>query len=200
MKKLLPILSISVLMVACNQAPKINSANTQSPVSQNMLSADTAGLASYQLWKAQNELADLNQYNQPVQAAPQEAKQVVVYRDAPGKKVSAPRKSSAGGSSNSGSSSNSGAGSNSSTGSNEAKAPAKKGISKAAKGAIIGGVAGGVAGAVINKKNRAAGAVIGAVIGAGGGYVIGRGQDKKDGRVTGSSTPPFSIPTGILQK
>jgi hypothetical protein len=35
---------------------------------------------------------------------------------------------------------------------------------------------------VINKKNRAVGAVIGGVIGGGGGYVIGRGMDKKDGR------------------
>jgi hypothetical protein len=199
MKKFLPILSIAIVMAACNQAPKINSANTESPVAQNTISADTAGLASFQLWKAQNELADMNQYNQPVQAAPQAARQVVVYRDAPVKKVSTPKRSSSSSSSNSGVSNNSGSGE--STSSNEAQAPAaKKGISKAAKGAIIGGVAGGVAGAVINKKNRGAGAVIGAVIGAGGGYVIGRGQDKKDGRVTGTSTPPFSIPTGILQK
>ncbi|MFN2457532.1 MAG: glycine zipper domain-containing protein [Chitinophagaceae bacterium] len=35
---------------------------------------------------------------------------------------------------------------------------------------------------MINKKNRAAGAVIGGVIGAGGGYVLGRKMDKKDGR------------------
>jgi len=35
---------------------------------------------------------------------------------------------------------------------------------------------------VINKKNRAVGAVIGGVIGGGGGYVLGRGMDKKDGR------------------
>ena len=58
----------------------------------------------------------------------------------------------------------------------------KQGISKAAKGAVIGGVAGAVGGAVINKNNRVVGAVIGAEIGAGGGYTIGRGMDKKDGR------------------
>ena len=62
-------------------------------------------------------------------------------------------------------------------------AKAKKGWSKAAKGAVIGGAGGAVAGAVINKRNRAAGAVIGGVIGAGGGYVIGRSMDKKDGRI-----------------
>ena len=58
----------------------------------------------------------------------------------------------------------------------------KKGWSKAAKGAAIGAAGGAVAGAVINKKNRALGAVIGGVIGGGGGYVIGRSMDKKDGR------------------
>lgn len=66
--------------------------------------------------------------------------------------------------------------------SNPAQTSAKKGMSKAAKGAVIGGVVGAGAGAVINKRNRVAGAVIGGVIGAGGGYVIGRGMDKKDGR------------------
>ena len=50
------------------------------------------------------------------------------------------------------------------------------------KGAVIGGVAGGVAGAVIHKRNRALGGVVGAVVGAGGGYAIGRGMDKRDGR------------------
>jgi hypothetical protein len=61
-------------------------------------------------------------------------------------------------------------------------AKAKKGWSKAAKGTAIGAGAGAVLGAVINKKNRAVGAVIGGVIGGGGGYVLGRGMDKKDGR------------------
>jgi|KBSSwiS6_1023812.scaffolds.fasta_scaffold00970_3 hypothetical protein len=59
---------------------------------------------------------------------------------------------------------------------------AKKGWSKAAKGAVIGAAGGAVVGAVINKRNRAAGAVIGGVIGGGGGYVLGRTMDKKDGR------------------
>ena len=65
---------------------------------------------------------------------------------------------------------------------NPAKAPEKKGWSKAAKGAVIGGGSGAVLGAVINKRNRAIGAVIGGVIGGGVGYGIGRGMDKKDGR------------------
>ena len=61
-------------------------------------------------------------------------------------------------------------------------AKAKKGWSKAAKGTVIGAASGAVIGAVVNKRNRAAGAAIGGVIGGGGGYVIGRSMDKKDGR------------------
>lgn len=57
----------------------------------------------------------------------------------------------------------------------------KKGISKAAKGAIIGGVGGAVAGAVIGKNAK--GAIIGGAVGAAGGYIIGRSKDRKDGRV-----------------
>lgn len=65
---------------------------------------------------------------------------------------------------------------------NSAKTTTKKGWSKAAKATAIGAGTGAVLGAVINKKNRALGAVIGGVVGGGGGYVIGRGMDKKDGR------------------
>jgi uncharacterized membrane protein len=65
--------------------------------------------------------------------------------------------------------------------SNEAKVTKKKGMSKAAKGAIIGGTAGAVTGGIITKSGK--GAVVGGIIGAGTGYIIGRKQDKKDGRV-----------------
>jgi len=57
----------------------------------------------------------------------------------------------------------------------------KKGMSKAAKGAIIGGVGGAVVGGVATKSAK--GAVIGGVVGATGDYIIGRNKDKKDGRV-----------------
>lgn len=57
----------------------------------------------------------------------------------------------------------------------------KKGWSKAAKGTAIGAGAGAVTGAIIGKNVK--GAVIGGVVGAAGGYIIGRSQDKKDGRV-----------------
>ncbi|CAN5537297.1 hypothetical protein BH11BAC3_BH11BAC3_26100 [soil metagenome] len=57
-----------------------------------------------------------------------------------------------------------------------------KGWSSAAKGTAIGTAGGAVIGAVVS-KDKVKGAVIGGVLGAGTGYVIGRDQDKKSGRV-----------------
>ena len=58
----------------------------------------------------------------------------------------------------------------------------RRGISKAAKGAIIGGVGGAVIGGVIGKNAK--GAIIGGAAGAAGGYIIVRGKYRRDGRVT----------------
>jgi pantothenate kinase len=65
---------------------------------------------------------------------------------------------------------------------NEAKAPEKKGWSKAAKYGVIGGGTGVVLGAVINKKNRVVGGTVGGVVLGGLGYLLGRSKDKKEGR------------------
>ncbi|WP_222539412.1 YMGG-like glycine zipper-containing protein [Pedobacter polysacchareus] len=73
--------------------------------------------------------------------------------------------------------------SSSSSSSNTVATPAKKkGWSQAAKGAAIGAGAGALGGILVD-KNNARGAIIGGVVGAGTGYVIGRGQDRKSGRV-----------------
>lgn len=66
---------------------------------------------------------------------------------------------------------------------NEAKVATKKGWSKSAKYGVIGAAGGGILGAVVNKRNRVAGGIIGAVVLGGGGYILGRSQDKKDGRL-----------------
>jgi hypothetical protein len=58
----------------------------------------------------------------------------------------------------------------------------KKGWSKAAKGTVIGAGGGALIGAVVSKK-KVQGAIIGGVVGGGTGYAIGRGEDRKDGRV-----------------
>ncbi len=177
MKKILFALSTVLVIASCSQNNPRTAAETQT-----LAPADTAGLAQFQAWKAQNELAVANQMAQANQLAAQQQQQPtreiirerVVYVNEPrsSRRSSSSARRSSGGSGNSGV--------YNSTGSNTAKE--KKGWSKAAKGAAIGGAGGAVAGAVINKRNRAAGAVIGGVLGGAVGYGIGRSKDKKDGR------------------
>jgi hypothetical protein len=185
MKKLLLSSIIAVSAVACNTSlDKEPAVATQQAVQQTM--SDTTGLAAYNAWKAQNELASVeaSQQTQAVTSAPRVrtiVKEVPVYT-AP-KRSTSSNNSSSNSTSSSENNSNSDAGSG--TASTETTQPAEKkeGWSKAAKGAVIGGVAGAAGGAAINKKNRVLGAVIGGVVGAAGGYGIGRTMDKKDGRI-----------------
>jgi len=181
MKKLIPIFSFAIMLTACNTTPPVTNGVAGSAV-QVASQPDTSGLAAYQQWKAQNELASMQVASQPVQQV-----QAPVRKAAPVRtvyKTVSPSPNPTSTSSSSGTSStDASSGSGTSQSSGEAKASQKKGISKAAKGAVIGGVAGAAGGAILNKKNRVVGAVIGGVIGAAGGYGIGRGMDKKDGRI-----------------
>ena len=170
MKKILSILSvtamIAIILVACNSKNRGEAdavARLKAYQDSVKFSADTVGLSQFQAWKAQNELTEEEMYGEtnPAMAAANNAPRT------PARKTSSTRSSSGTRTSSSGST---------------ASAPAKKKISKAAKGAAIGGVGGAVAGAIINKRNRVVGGVVGGVIGAGVGYGIGRSQDKKDGR------------------
>lgn len=193
MKKLLPVLGISLLMAACNTSPDLKIDAAQA-VQQNISTPDTTGMAEFNAWKAQNELASISAVNQTQQqaAAPEKTRTIVKYVPV---KSSAPKtvshtSSSSGQSSSSGAADQTGSGSSAadtgsgnSESSGTAQAEKKEGWSKAAKGAVIGGVTGAAAGAVINKKNRVVGAVIGGVVGAAGGYGVGRTMDKKDGRI-----------------
>ena len=170
MKLILSALSIAVVMTACTSNP---SADT----TKSALTVDTAGLAEFQAFKQQAammKMYEMQGLTPGVAAvAPQAPAATTYYTAAPVRRTtSRPRYVSR--------SNDYQGGSMTSTSGNTAKA--KRGWSKAAKGAVIGGVAGGAAGAIINKKNRAVGGVIGGVLGAGGGYVIGRGMDKRDGR------------------
>lgn len=188
MKKLLPLLGISILMVACNTMPE-QKTNAAQAVQQNLSQPDTTGMAAFNAWKAQNELATVNSYQQPQQTqAPEKTRTIVKYvpvkKATQSKPVSqSPSPSTSTEQTNSGSSASNGSGAANSESSETAKVEKKEGWSKAAKGAVIGGVAGAAGGAILNKKNRVAGAVIGGVIGAAGGYGIGRTMDKKDGRI-----------------
>jgi uncharacterized protein YcfJ len=162
MKKLLSVFTIAALMAACNTAPKVAPGDEARRVADSLrLAADTAGLAQFQQWKAQNEMMYANPY------AMQNNAMAAGVAAAPVRTAAARRTYSRSYSSSSG---------------NTARATQRRGWSKAAKGAVIGGVAGGAAGAIINKRNRVAGGVIGGVIGAAAGYGIGRAQDKRDGR------------------
>ena len=157
MKKVLLVLAIAAVVVACNSKPGTEAAN-----SKIASYADTVGLAQFQAWKVQHELADPNiYYNSGAGTA----------THTPAKKTTRARSTNQ-------------TWSKTSESQNTANAPVmkKKGWSKAAKGAAIGGGSGAVLGAIISKKNRVAGAVIGGVLGAGAGYGIGRQMDKKDGR------------------
>ena len=153
MKKIFTLIAVTATL-AVLMAACSRKAET-SAETKPVLYEDTAGLAQFQAWKVMNERADAMAYNQPKAPVQQAARRTT---------SSSPAKTGT---------------MNSST-TNQAKV--KKGWSKSAKYAVIGGVTGVVVGAVVNKKNRAVGAVIGAVLGGGGGYVLGRSQDKKDGR------------------
>jgi hypothetical protein len=179
MKRILFALSSVVVMASCSQNSPRTAAETQT-----LAPADTAGLAQFQAWKAQNELATAQalQANQLAAQQQQPVREVVrervVYVNEPRSTRRSTSSRSTGARRSSGSSGNNG--DYSSTGTNTAQQ--KKGWSKAAKGAAIGGAGGAVVGAVVNKRNRAAGAVIGGVLGGAAGYGIGRSKDKKDGR------------------
>ena len=164
MKRIIPVVAVAAMMTACNSTPKPATTTDNSKV----VYMDTTGLAQFQAWKAQNELAAMNAYYMGGQPAVQSNSGTV------SRSSGTVRRSSGSTARRSSGTSSSGSGTTAST--------QKKGWSKAAKGAVIGGVVGAAGGAVINKKNRALGAVIGGVVGAAGGYGIGRGMDKRDGR------------------
>lgn len=185
MKKLLPFLSLAIITAACNTQVDKNAQPASTATSQ-LMQPDTTGLASFNAWKAQNELVPSQPKQQTAVAQqPQKVRTIVkkvpVYTSSkPASPVASDTRTttetgSGAGDANSGTISN--------TSSETAKAEKKEGWSKAAKGAVIGGVAGAAGGAIINKKNRVIGAVIGGVVGAAGGYGIGKTMDKKDGRI-----------------
>ena len=158
MKKLFTILGLVMIAAFVLTSCKSNTA------SQAITTSDTVGLAAFRDWKIQ-------QYQQAMNATEPVVTTTPVTAKAPVRTRTVYRKSN----------SNSGSMNTASTHTAQT-APAKKGWSKAAKGAVIGGASGAVLGAVINKRNRVVGGVVGGVIGGGIGYGIGRAKDKKDGR------------------
>ena len=152
--------AVAILATSCTSTPS-DPALTRSAIP----APDTTGLAQFQQWKAQNELASMNQYMAANAAAQQPATRTIIKY--------VPRRTS---------SSHSTVYRSTSESSNSARAVQRRGWSKAAKGAVIGGAGGAVIGAVISRRNPVLGGVLGGVLGAGAGYGIGHGMDKKDGR------------------
>lgn len=162
MKKILYILAVTAVFAACKGKSDLNA------------NKEIISLSDSTFYNS-NYLTDTGAVANPEDftgGAVVSGKATVPTRTAPARRNSSGTYSNSG-SNNSGSSSNTGTGTTATT-------TKKKGVSKAAQGAIIGGVGGAVAGAVIGKGK---GAIIGGVVGAAGGYIIGRSKDKKDGRV-----------------
>ncbi|RYF85140.1 MAG: hypothetical protein EON98_07395 [Chitinophagaceae bacterium] len=198
MKRFLPFLSLAIVFAACSSKPTETEVKTVQSTTQSN-NADTAGLAQFQQWKAQNELTAATDVQtegkNPAPAEPVKTVTVirerVIERSAPVRRqpvvqhTPVPEPQPATTESNSGNgdvvTNNTGS---STTGEEPAVTPQptakKEGWSKAAKGAVIGGAGGAVLGAIINKKNPAVGAAIGGVLGGAVGYGIGKNKDKKD--------------------
>ena len=174
MKQLVSIFSIAAVMTACSHPRTGIDSFVVSPSGEKPATTiDTTGLAQFQAWKAQHELANVSAYQPAAQSVATAPKKTYTAAHKTAKSRTATSTSRSG---------TNASGTMTSESGNTAKAPVKKGWSKAAKGAAIGGGSGAVIGAVVNKKNRAVGAVIGGVVGGGVGYGIGRSMDKKDGR------------------
>jgi hypothetical protein len=189
MKRFLPFLTLAIVAAACNTNPQQVEKDSAASAMLNTVPAfnpDTVGLAAYQQWKSQNELANAAQFQTAaLAAAPQKqaaAPYVVPKKAVAKKKTSTPRASSPAPAPESTVYNGNEGTSVSNEGANEAKAEEKQGWSKAAKGAAIGTTAGAAAGAIISKKNRVLGGVIGGVVGGAVGYGVGRKMDKNDGR------------------
>ena len=182
MKKFLPILSLAFVMVACTTTPKEEAEKAATVgIQLPAYNPDTVGLAQYQQWKMQNELAARPEIaEQPTKVVYVQAPVAKAARKPVAKRSTAP-KATAPSRNNSDNSANEGV-AIADESANEAKAPVKEGWSKAAKGTAIGAGAGAAAGAILVKKNRVLGGVIGGVVGGAVGYGLGRGMDKKDGR------------------
>ena len=197
MKRFLPFLSLAIVFAACSSKPTETEVKTVQSTTQSN-NADTAGLAQFQQWKAQNELTAATnvqtEAKNPPSAEPVKTVTVirerVIERSAPVRRqpvvqhTPVPEPQPATTETNSGNgdvASNTGS---SNAGVEPAVTPEptakKEGWSKAAKGAVIGGAGGAVLGAIINKKNPAVGAAIGGVLGGAVGYGIGKNKDKKD--------------------
>ncbi|MDB5191520.1 MAG: glycine zipper protein [Segetibacter sp.] len=182
MKTSLIALAVTAIFAACNNNPKVADTSTT-----KIPSADTAGLAQFQMWKTQQEMVPTDgMYNgisefDNSQASNRVASERIVYINQAPAPRTVRRTSTASSRNRSVSNRGYSNGGGVNQGSTTTVPARKKGWSKAAKGTAIGAGSGAVLGAIVSKK-KGKGAIIGGLLGAGAGYVIGRAGDKRDGR------------------
>ena len=202
MKKILSILAITAVFVACNSNPKTGS-ETATSVATDAAAAAHNAFTDKAREVQMNGISDTivsSDGSTYVKVSPKEseaapvkvipvAKERSTVRHTSPTRTSKPRSTTRGAAtskSESSTVSNDNAGtsgtSSTETGTTTSTETKKKGWSKAANGAVIGAGTGAAAGAIISKK-KGKGAIIGGIIGAAGGYMIGRSKDKKDGRL-----------------
>ncbi len=158
-RSILSIFSLTAVLVAMI-AVMASCSNKRADIGDKSVIVDTAGLAQFQTWKAQQNQLALATTSTPAKSSTNSSTARRTVKPTAGTSKTGSMSTST-------------------------QYPAKAkptGWSKAAKGAVIGAAGGAVAGAVINKRNRAVGAAIGGVAGGVIGYGVGRHLDKKDGR------------------
>jgi hypothetical protein len=162
MKKILPVLMIASIFMACNSKSDLNAnkailTDTSSMYKSNIMTDTGSMIQTQSLNKGNAAAANPNMYTTTTTTTTTGPTPVPAVRH-----TSTTRAYSSGGS-----------------GQTTRTVYRRKGWSHGAKDAVIGGVGGAVAGAIIGKGK---GALIGGVVGATGGYIIGRSRDKREGR------------------
>lgn len=188
MKKiLLPILASTFLFAACN-IKKTDTLDTENRIVFTDTAANNANASTDVGVKDTTPIVVADKTSEPKVQVRTITKVVKVYQKQPTKKVEQKEKAQTDSdpiptSTTTGSTTGSGIPGTGTADGGTTTVPAKKneGWSQAAKKATIGGVGGAVIGGVIGKNAK--GAAIGGVIGAAGGYILGRKQDRKSGRV-----------------
>ena len=151
MKTVLSFITIAAVVTACNSNPQTTQ-QTLPAASTVIMLKDTTGLAEFQAWKAYQADKAATDYNNHLAATAKPVRKYASARPVKAKAKPVVTKSET----------------LSTEAAYPAKAPEKKGWSKAAKGAAIGGAVGGPVGAVV-----------GGAAGATGGAVLDEGVDEK---------------------
>lgn len=186
MKKLLPLLFSTAIIISCNSKNQpreqaiIGTSFDTTTMYRNNVFADTATLV-----EEQAKQTPVHNYEKPVRY-PVARKRTNVQRHIPEQNndvaetvpVAQPAQTPTSSPVSTGDPSTSGSDGTPTSSTGQTTPAKKEGWNNATKGAVIGGIGGAIGGAILSKK-KGKGAIIGGILGAGGGYVLGRAKDKK---------------------